>query len=95
MSSRTGEIKVSEELANNLDYCAYQDALRGGQFQGMEPGTWVVFREGNLAGSGMDRDALFRELDEKGLSGGFAHQVGVPERVVNMGGPRVVSHSCK
>jgi hypothetical protein len=89
MSLQTGGIEVDEDLANNPDYLAFQRALQGGAFGKMPPETWVVFSGGKLVGSGMDRGALFRDLDEKGLSGGFVHQVGVSDRVVEMGGPRV------
>lgn len=84
------KIRVSEDLAKDPNYIAYQQALRAGDFEKMEAGTFVAYHEGQLVGTGMDRDKLFQELHEQGVEGFFFHQVGVPERVVHMRSPRIV-----
>ncbi len=77
---------VDDGLANDENWLAYQEALKADQFKGLEPGAYVAFHEGKQVGIGMDRDVLFKELFEKGITGFFYHQVGVPERVVHLGG---------
>lgn len=84
------KIRVSEELAKDPNYIAYQQALTAGQFEQMDAGTYVAFHEGQLVGTGVDRDALFQELHGKGIHGFFFHQVGVPEQVVHLRSPRIV-----
>lgn len=84
------KIRVSADLARDPNYIAYQAALTAGQFESMETGTFVAYHEGQLVGSGMDRDKLFQELHEQGIEGFFFHQVGVPERVVHLRSPHIV-----
>ncbi len=87
MAVKKERVRVSDELVNDPNWVAYQAALKSGQFQNMEAGTYVFFHEGQLVGTGMDRDKLFEELTGKGIGAGFVHQVGVPERVVHMPAP--------
>ena len=84
------KIHVDADLANAPNYLAYQAAVTGGQFENLQPGTYVAYHEGELVGSGMDRDTLFQELHQKGIQGFFFHQVGVPEVTVHLRSPHIV-----
>ena len=81
------KIRVSKNLAKDPNYIAYQKALKDQEFERMEPGTYVAYHEGQLVGTGMDREAFFNELRDKGVEGCFFHQVGIPERVVDIPAP--------
>jgi len=89
-TEQKGAKKVSKDLAEDPNYIAYQAAVGSGQFESLEAGTYVAFHEGQLVGTGIDQDKLFQELGEKGITGFFYHQVGVPERVVHFRSPRIV-----
>lgn len=84
MSVQEEEIRVSEELAKDPNWVAYQTALKAGQFESMEPGTYVFYHDGQLVGSGMDKHKLLEEIRHKNIERGFLHQVGVPERVIHL-----------
>lgn len=84
--AKKGEVKVDAGLAKDPNYIAYQAALEAGDFEKLEPGTWVAFNEGKLIATNADRDLLFQELN-KAKIGGFVHQVGVPDRVVDIPTP--------
>ena len=86
MGAEDNKATVDDELANDQNWQAYQQALTEDKFKDLQPGTYVAFYEGEQVGSGMDREALFQELFDKGIVGFFYHQVGVPERVVHLGG---------
>ena len=90
MSIRKEDVQVSDELANDKNWVAYQEALKTGEFEKMEPGTWVFYHQGQLAAVGKDKDDLFKgiklltNIDKKYKGGGFIHQVGVPEEIVTL-----------
>jgi hypothetical protein len=84
------KVHISADLANDPNYIAYLDALAAGQFETYEPGTFVAYHEGQLVGTGTDRDSLFQELHQQGIQGFFYHQVGVPERIVHLRSPHIV-----
>lgn len=86
MARKVKEVRVDDELAKDPNYIAYQQALKAGDFEKLEPGTWVAFNKGQLVATNIDRGLLFKALDEQKI-GGFVHQVGVPERVVDLPSP--------
>jgi hypothetical protein len=73
---------------NDPNIMAFQKAQKSGQFEKIEPGTWVAFHEGALIGSNVDRDILSQELQKTNAGEILYKQVGIPERIVNMGGSR-------
>ncbi|MBI2310832.1 hypothetical protein HYU90_03385 [Candidatus Collierbacteria bacterium] len=77
--------RVSKDLAEDPNYVAYQQALESGQFANLEPGTFVVFHEGQLVLTGTDRDKIFEELGKRGI-GGFIHQVNISEEPIVLHG---------
>jgi hypothetical protein len=87
--SHEDTVGVSDELANDPNYLAYQAALSTSQFESFTPGTYVAYHDGQLVGTGTDRDQLLSELHGKGIEGVFYHQVGVPEQVFHMRSPRI------
>ena len=84
-AEQKGAKRVSKDLAEDPNYLAYQSALESGQFASLEPGTFVVFNEGQLVLTGMDRDKIFEELGKRKI-GGFIHQVNIPEEPIVLHG---------
>ena len=91
MSTEDKNIRISEELANDPNFIAYNEAKNSGQFDELEPGTFVAFHEGKLVGTATDRDQLAESLLEKGIEGGYYYkQVNAPKTVHHVRGPRIV-----
>lgn len=75
---------VPEDLANDPNYMAYKQAVESGQLAALEPGTFVVFCEGELRliASRVDLESVMDTLDKMKVGACFIKRVNMPERVV-------------
>lgn len=82
---------IDESLAQDPNFIACQKAVERGQFRDLKPGTYVAYAEGELVGTGMDREQVLQEMKESNFKKGvYIHQVNVPQRVVHLRSPRRV-----
>jgi len=66
-------------MRRNPDLRAFRTDLKTGKFDAVEPNTWVVYHEGQLAGSGLDRDQLLEPFGGQTSEGPFCTQVNVTQ----------------
>ena len=86
MVNQKREVKVDPGLANHSNQTAFNLAMQNGQFNDLEPGSWVAFCDGKLLTTNADKVALFQQLEQKfkGQKGEvFVNQVGVPEEIID------------
>lgn len=76
------EIKVNERPAQDPNRIAFNEAVEEGEFNDLEPGTWVFFRRGEFVGSGDSIDSICEKYPDEEHPGGFATQVGVQVPVI-------------
>lgn len=72
--------KDTEQVANDPNWLAYQEALKAGQFKEMTPGDYVAYFEGKLIASG-PREKVLEVIEGKGA---MLHQINYPEEVVEI-----------
>jgi len=72
--------KDAGELANDLNWQAFQVALKSGQFKELVPGTWVAYVDGQLVASGTHQQVM-ESVEGKGA---MIKEVNVPERVIDI-----------
>lgn len=59
--------RVSRELAEDPNYIAYKKALEAGEFDGMEPTSYLAFLDGKLIATANTKDEIFEKIkSEKG-----------------------------
>ena len=80
-----------DSLKDDPDYLAYKQALISGQLAALEPGTFVVFCEGELRliASRVDLESVMDTLDKMEIGACFIKRVNMPERVVML--PEIVA----
>lgn len=50
------------EIDSDPNHIAYTQAVARGDFEGMDPETWLAFRQGELIGTNLDQEVLMEEL---------------------------------
>ena len=82
--NRKGRDRTSlEHDPNYLAYKAQEEQLKKEHMD-----EWVAFSDGQLAVIAKDREALFAEASEKGLTGFFFHHIMTVEPVYHLRSPR-------
>jgi len=82
---------MRERDNNDSNYLAYREALESGQLSVLEPGTFVVFFDGELRliASGVDLDRVMDILDKMKVGKCLIKRINIPERIVML--PQIVA----
>ncbi len=75
---------IENNFNNDPNLLAYQEALANGQFEELEPGTYVAFHEGEFVKSETDREKLAKWLMSNDMSDSLLQLVGAPMEVITI-----------
>lgn len=86
-----GRTQEPDSLEADPNYLAYKQAVESGQLAALEPGTFVVFCEGELRliASRVDLEGVMDTLDKMEIGACFVKRVNMPERLVML--PQIVT----
>lgn len=84
------QMEISPELAKDLNYRAYQNALKNGELNHLPEGMWVAFNKGELCATNAEENELLQHLHENGIEGSLIQQVGVSENIAHLRSPRIL-----